>query len=50
VENAVYGSNFSTLIKNTFNRTRWYMAYADDDVIIGRSMQVINNIIQEMEE
>jgi len=26
------------------------MAYADDDLNIGRSMQVINNIIQEMEE
>jgi hypothetical protein len=26
------------------------MAYADDDVIIGRSVQVINNIIQEKEE
>jgi len=26
------------------------MAYADDDVIIGRSMKVINNTIQEMEE
>jgi len=26
------------------------MAYADDDVITGRSIQVINNIIQEMEE
>jgi len=26
------------------------MAYADDDVIVGRSMQVINNTIQEMEE
>jgi len=26
------------------------MAYADDDVITGRSIQVIKNIIQEMEE
>jgi hypothetical protein len=25
------------------------MAYADDDVLIGRSMQVISEIIQEME-
>jgi hypothetical protein len=25
------------------------MAYADDDIIIGRSKQVINQIIQEME-
>jgi hypothetical protein len=50
LENTVYGSNFSILIKNTFNGTRWYMAYADDDVIIGRSEQVINNTIQEMEE
>lgn len=26
------------------------MAYVNDDVIIGRSVLVINNIIQEMEE
>jgi len=26
------------------------MAYADDDIIIGRSSQVINEVIQEMEE
>jgi hypothetical protein len=33
-----------------FNKTRWYTAYADDFVIIGRSMQVINDVIQEMGE
>jgi hypothetical protein len=33
-----------------FNRTRQYMAYADDDVIIGRSTQIIDTVIQGMEE
>jgi hypothetical protein len=33
-----------------FNRIRQYIVYADDVVIIGRSAQVINDLIQEMEE
>lgn len=33
-----------------FDRTRQYMACTDDDVIIGRSAQVINEVIEEMEE
>ena len=33
-----------------FNRTRHCMAYANDDVITGRSTPVINKVIQDMEE
>jgi len=33
-----------------FNRTRHYMAYGNHDIITGRSMPVINKVIQDMEE
>jgi hypothetical protein len=35
---------------STFDRTRQYMACADDDVITGQSTQVISEVMQEMEE
>lgn len=34
----------------TVNTTRQCMAYADGDVITGRSMRVVNEAIREMEE
>jgi hypothetical protein len=33
-----------------FTRTRQYMAYADDMADIGKSLQAINKVIQQMEE
>jgi hypothetical protein len=33
-----------------FTRTRQYMAYADDMVFIGRSLQAVSEVIQQMEE
>jgi len=34
----------------TFNRSKRYMAYSDDDVITKRSRHAINKVIQEMDE
>jgi hypothetical protein len=33
-----------------FTRTRQYMAYADDTVFIGRSLQTVSEVIQQVEE
>jgi hypothetical protein len=33
-----------------FNRSKQYMAYADNDMITERSRQVINKVIKEMDE
>jgi hypothetical protein len=33
-----------------FTRTRQYMAYADDMVVIGRSLQAVSEVIQQVEE
>jgi hypothetical protein len=33
-----------------FTRTRQYMAYADDMDVIGRSLQAVSEVTQQMEE
>jgi hypothetical protein len=33
-----------------FTGTRQYMAYADDMAVIGRSLQAVSEVIQQMEE
>jgi hypothetical protein len=33
-----------------FTRNRQYMAYADDIAVIGRSLQAVSEVIQQMEE
>jgi hypothetical protein len=35
---------------SVFTRTRQYMAYADDMAVIGRSLQAVSEVIQQMKE